>query len=248
MGNNNYNARRVYYERRRKRRRKIILKRLMIFLLFIILLGGLTFGIVKISNSLKMRGKFNSNGNQIGKGNESSNSELIKKLKEIKIPKEIDEQIIDVHNTARLGTELDDVKNIVIHYVGNPGTTAKNNRDYYNKPSTEVSSHFVVGLDGEIIQCVPLWERSSASNWRNNDTISIEVCHPDKTGKFNIDTYSSLVKLTAWLLNEVGLDKNAVIRHYDITGKECPKYYAQNADAWETFKKDVGKKSDVYKK
>ncbi len=79
-----------------------------------------------------------------------------------------------------------------------------------------------MGLDGEIIQCLPLWEKSAASNWRNNDTISIEVCHPDESGKFGDETYKSVVKLTAWLLSETGLDENAVIRHYDITEKQCP--------------------------
>lgn len=161
-------------------------------------------------------------------------------LKAIEIPDWIDKQIIRMHNTARTGTGLDGVKNIVIHYVGNPGTTAQNNRDYFDKPSTEVSSHFLVGLDGEVIQCVPLWEKSAASNWRNSDTVSVEVCHPDESGKFSDVTYKSVVKLTAWLLKETGLDENAVIRHYDITEKLCPLYYVKNEDAWKQLKKDIG--------
>ena len=124
--------------------------------------------------------------------------------------------------------------------MGNPGTSAQNNRDYFDKNSTEVSSHFLVGLDGEIIQCVPLWEKSAASNWRNNDTVSIEVCHPDESGKFGDETYKSVVKLTAWLLSETGLDENAVIRHYDITEKQCPLYYVKHEDAWNKLKKDIG--------
>ena len=30
-----------------------------------------------------------------------------------------------------------------------------------------------------------------------------------------------------------------VVRHYDINGKLCPKYYVDNEDAWVQFKKDV---------
>jgi len=30
-----------------------------------------------------------------------------------------------------------------------------------------------------------------------------------------------------------------VIRHYDITGKICPKYFVENEDAWKQFKSDV---------
>ena len=162
-----------------------------------------------------------------------------RKLQKIEIPDFIDPQLIHVHTTARTGTQLEDIKDIVIHYVGNPGTTAQNNRDFFDKDETEVSSHFVVGLKGEIIQCLPLWERSAASNDRNKDTISIEVCHPDGTGKFNDATYTSVVKLTAWLLKETGLSGDNVIRHYDVTGKLCPIYYVNNPDKWEAFKKDV---------
>ena len=218
-------------ERRRRRRRKLILKRIICFLLLLAVAAGAVFGGIKIYNSLK-----------------EPPVATLEKVRAIEIPDWIDEQIIHLHNTARTGTELDGVKNIVIHYVGNPNTTAKNNRDYFDKDSTEVSSHFVVGLEGEIIQCLPLWEKSAASNWRNNDTISIEVCHPDETGKFNDDTYNAVIKLVSWLLNELGLDESAVIRHYDITEKLCPLYYVEHEDAWEQLKKDVGTKLYEYSK
>ena len=155
------------------------------------------------------------------------------------IPDWIDQQIIDVDGDSRRGVYLEGVENIVIHYVGNPGTTAQQNRDYYANPSSEVSSHFVIGLKGEIIQCIPLQEKSSASNHRNKDTISIEVCHPDASGKFTQASYESLVKLTAWLCEVCGLDSNDVIRHYDITGKQCPLYFVTYEEKWEQFKRDV---------
>lgn len=170
----------------------------------------------------------------------------VKIAQSLEIPDWIDIQIIDVHSTARTGNHLNDINNIVIHYVGNPKTTAKNNRDYFNKPTTEVSSHFVVGLDGEIVQCIPLWEKSAASNERNRDTISVEVCHPDESGKFTEKGYNSTVKLTAWLCKNFGLDSEDVIRHYDITEKICPKYYVENPEKWKKFKKDVKKELDSF--
>ena len=133
------------------------------------------------------------------------------------------------------------MKNIVIHYVANPGTTAKQNRDYFNNDDTKVSSHFVVGLEGEVIQCIPLDEISSATNDRNVDTISIEVCHPDESGKFADATYESVVKLTAWLCKKYNLTQNDVIRHYDVTGKDCPKYYVEHPAAWKQLQEDIGK-------
>ena len=78
-----------------------------------------------------------------------------------------------------------------------------------------------------------------ASNDRNGDTISIECCHPDDTGAFNTVTYQSMVQLTAWLCNRFGLTSQDVIRHYDVTGKICPKYFVEHEDAWEQFKADV---------
>lgn len=161
------------------------------------------------------------------------------KLAAVSIPDWIDQQIIDVDGDSRRGVYLEGIKNIVIHYVGNPGSTAQQNRDYFDDPSSEVSSHFVIGLKGEIIQCIPLQEKSSASNHRNKDTISIEVCHPDKTGRFTDESYESLVKLTAWLCEICGLDSDDIIRHYDITGKQCPLYFVTHENAWEQFKQDI---------
>lgn len=159
-------------------------------------------------------------------------------LKTLEVPEYVDVQLIDV-GLGRTGILLTEVKDIVVHYTGNPGSTAQNNRDYFNKPSTEVSSHFVIGIDGEIIQCVPLDEKSAATNHRNKDTISIEVCHLYETGEFSDAAYQSLVKLTAWLCENSGLDEKHIIRHYDVTGKQCPIYYVNNEDKWEEFKKDV---------
>ena len=165
--------------------------------------------------------------------------EKVFELMAVPIPDWIDQQIIKVDGDSRRGVYLEGVRDIVIHYVGNPGSTAQQNRDYYANPSSEVSSHFVIGLKGEIIQCIPLHEKSSASNHRNKDTISIEVCHPDESGKFTDESYQSLVKLTAWLCEICDLDNGDIIRHYDITGKQCPLYFVINEDAWKQFKRDI---------
>lgn len=155
---------------------------------------------------------------------------------------EISVQLLDVNDYSRPGTEMDPVTGVVIHYTANPGSTAQQNRDYFNSlqdgQGTSVSSHFIVGLDGEIVQCVPTWEVAYASNERNHDTISIECCHPDDTGKFKDATYISMVRLTAFLCEKFDLDADAVIRHYDVTGKNCPKYFVEN-EGMDSFKADV---------
>ena len=158
-------------------------------------------------------------------------------------PPEYDAALLSVNEYSRPGTALDKVKGVVIHYTANPGSTAQQNRDYFNSlqdgHGASVSSHFIVGLDGEIVQCMPTQEVAYASNERNRDTISIECCHPDATGKFNQETYISMVRLTAFLCAKYDLDAEAVIRHYDVTEKNCPKYFVENEDAWKLFKADV---------
>ena len=159
---------------------------------------------------------------------------------EAEMPDWVTPAYISYHTSALTGEKLTAVRGIVIHYVGNPGSTAQGNRDYFDSPTTEVSSHFIVGLEGEILQCLPLAEKSAASNHRNSDTISIETCHPDETGKFTDVTYASLVRLTAYLCDRFSLDTDDVIRHYDVTGKLCPLYYVEHEDAWETLRAAIG--------
>ena len=171
--------------------------------------------------------------------NEIIPREKVFELAATSVPDWVDRQIINVDGDSRRGVMLEGVRNIVIHYVANPGSTAQQNRDYYASRSSDVSSHFVIGLKGEIIQCIPLHEKSSASNHRNKDTVSIEVCHPDESGKFTDASYQSLVKLTTWLIDVCDLNSNDVIRHYDITGKQCPLFFVTHEDAWKQFLKDV---------
>ena len=164
---------------------------------------------------------------------------------DIAVPDYVERDYIPVNEWSRPGTPLEDINAVVIHYVGNPGTTARANRNYFaslssGKEGTYASSHFVVGLEGEVVQCVPLTEVAYASNTRNGDTVSIEVCHPDETGEFSPVTYRRCVELTAWLCREFKLDPETdVIRHYDVTGKECPLYYVEHPEAWERLKADV---------
>ncbi|MEG1682618.1 MAG: peptidoglycan recognition family protein [Oscillospiraceae bacterium] len=141
---------------------------------------------------------------------------------------------------SRPGLPLEKVTGVVVHYVGNPGTSAAANRSYFESlaagtDGTYASAHFIVGLDGEVIQCIPLDEIAYASNSRNEDTIAVEVCHPDDTGEFSPVTLEKTEELVAWLCDAFHLKTESVIRHYDVTGKLCPKWYVEHEDAWADF-------------
>lgn len=158
----------------------------------------------------------------------------------------IDVRLLTPNAYSRPQIAMEEIRYIAIHYTANPGATAVDNRNYFENlattQETKVSSHFVVGLEGEVVQCIPTAEMSYATNERNVDTISIECCHPDETGAFNSATYDSVVKLTAWLCTRFGLTEEQVIRHYDVTGKNCPKYFVEHEDAWQQMKADIARR------
>ena len=166
----------------------------------------------------------------------------IQKTGQVAEPERIQE-FLTPNEYSRPQIPLKKVKGVVIHYTANPGSDAAGNRNYFeglkDSKITKASSHFIIGLDGTIIQCLPLEEIAYASNERNKDTIAIECCHPDETGKFTQETYQSLIELTAWLCGRYNLKKGDIIRHYDVTGKDCPRYYVAHEDKWEELKEDV---------
>lgn len=166
----------------------------------------------------------------------------------LRVPDWVQEDLIVINPHSRAGEKLEYVNDIVIHYVANPMTSAKQNRDYFNnqafleeKPENPSSSHFVIDIDGTIIQCVPLGEVAFANYPRNYDTISIECCHPDETGEFTAATKESLLRLTSWLCGELELGEKHILRHYDVSTwkKPCPKYYVDHEDEWIKLRKEI---------
>lgn len=160
------------------------------------------------------------------------------------VPKpNIDVQLLSVNDWSRPGIKVDAIKKIVVHYLGNPETSAQENRDYFESlkylQDTCMSANYVVGTEGEIIQCVPDGEVAWASNKANYYSISIENCHHDESGRFTDATYWSDVHLVAYLTEKYGLERDDIIRHYDVTGKDCPKWYVEHPGDWERFKDDV---------
>lgn len=165
---------------------------------------------------------------------------------------------MSVNPYSRPGTKLKSIKGVVVHWVGNAGSSALANRNYFESLKKQTvrqgaryaSSHFIVGLSGEVIQCLPVDEMAyhvgaftykdeairKLSAYPNNCTIGIELCHPDWSGRFNHATLEATIDLTAWLLHKYNLSYDYIFRHYDITGKNCPKYFVDNEKAFEEFK------------
>lgn len=155
------------------------------------------------------------------------------------VPQWVDRQLLPLNPYSRPGTPLEAVNGVVVHYTGNPGTTAAQNRSYFANLAvtheTYASSQFLIDMDGTVIQCVPVNEVAYCSSQRNNDTLSIEVCHPDETGAFTDASLAALTDLVQWACDTYDLERDQILRHYDVTGKVCPKYYVDHPEAWEDF-------------
>lgn len=161
------------------------------------------------------------------------------------MPLSIQQALLTPNIYSRPQLPLKQVKKLVIHWVANPGSSALANRNYFEnlKNGTRgiyASSHYIVGLKGEIIQCIPETEVAYHAKNANTYSLGIEVCHLDATGEFSPTTYAALIELCTHLCYTHTLDPaTAIIRHYDVTGKICPKYYVHNPAAWSKLKHDV---------
>lgn len=224
--------------RRRQRKRQVYLARLLAFLIVLFLFGGgflLVRGIVRnvTGNEQAMTTVFDEKAERLFR----------RKEKRVYVQPGITEDLIPVNAYSRPAEALLTVKNIFVHYTANAGTSAAQNRSYFanlaQTGETSASAHFIIGYDGEIIQCIPLSEIGYAVKGRNYDSISIECCYMDEDGKFTQATYDSLIRLTAWLLGKYELSPQDVLRHYDEGGKNCPKYYVEHEEAWNTLLHDI---------
>lgn len=218
--------------RRRRKRQRLLAGAFLVA--GVIVLGGLLGTLL-----WKVVGRFRDA--DVLSGNTREERELIRE-NDTKKPL-IKEEFLTVNPYSRPAEPLTEVRNIFIHYTANKDTSAEQNRSYFENlgitGERSASAHFVIGYEGEIIQCLPLDEIAYAVKTRNYDSISIECCFVDENGKFTDATYQSLLQLTAWLLREYKLTPNDVLRHYDVGGKKCPLYFVEHEDSWEQFRQDL---------
>lgn len=156
----------------------------------------------------------------------------------------IERRFLTLNPYSRPGILLGRHEKIAVHYVGNPGSSALANRNYFeslkDSRTTYASSHYIIGMAGEIIQCVPEDEIAYCTNSANDYSISIECCHPDRTGVFTQPTRKSLIALCADICQRYDLDPmSAIIRHYDVTGKYCPLAWVEDEEDYKKFKREV---------
>lgn len=156
----------------------------------------------------------------------------------------------DIKANSQNYTPMDNrnIEWIIIHNTGciasvdNFALNLKNNK-------TNGSAHYFI--KGNIIRQVmrdsdKAWSVGNANGWykiknskaTNTNSLSLEMCDIDKYGRQDPDTLETTGELVRSLMKKYNIDKDHVIRHYDVLNKKCPAYYV-NKTRWKKLKDDM---------
>lgn len=139
-----------------------------------------------------------------------------------------------------------EAETITIHNTANPESTAEDERDWLTNPDNDVTASYHIVIDEhEAIECIPLnevaWHAGDGENGPGNRTsIGIEICESGNYTK----TLERAVELVAKMLRERGWGVDRLRRHYDWSGKICPRlmYDGGKWTGWQEFKVRVAAK------
>lgn len=119
---------------------------------------------------------------------------------------------------------------ITIHNNGNPTSTAAGERGWLTNPINTRTASFHIAIDAkEAVEVLPLNENAWASGdgsgaiSGNRTSIHIEICERDVTLGEYAQALANAVHLTAKMLHERGWGVDRLRRHYDWSGKICPR-------------------------
>lgn len=139
------------------------------------------------------------------------------------------------------------IRYIVIHYTGNNGDTAIGNGKYFSRDTgKKASAHYFVDSN-TICQSVPdnyvayhcgTAGRYYHSTCRNSNSIGIEMVSkigPD--GKYYIEdkVVENTISLVKELINKYHIPVFNIVRHYDVTHKQCPEPFVRKPHLWKEF-------------
>lgn len=134
---------------------------------------------------------------------------------------------------------------LTVHNTGNPTSTARNERAWLTNPSNDrTASYHIVVDEREAIECIPLnenaWHAGDGNGDGNRKSIGIEICESGNYAK----TLENAADLVAKMLKERGWGVDRLRRHYDWSGKICPRlmYDGGKWTGWTKFKAEVEKR------
>lgn len=146
------------------------------------------------------------------------------------------------------------IKFLVYHYTANDGDTDEANAKYFHNNIVKASAHRFVDDDSVTIS-VPdnyvayhcgggLQGREGHKFYKictNTNSIGIEMCDTIRNGKHEVSvkTRANAIALGKEIVKKYGIKKENVIRHYDVTGKNCPAYFVKDEEAWKKFRDEI---------
>lgn len=174
---------------------------------------------------------------------------------------EIEKRYIPINQYTRPGRELATVDILVVHWTGYPGG---NNEGLWNwfaeiapKQKRYGSTQFGIDDNG-IIQFMPEMEMAYhvgakeytdtaeeffKGMYPNAHSIGVELNHLDWDGRFSETVLDRAVDLFAYLCHRYDVDPiTRIWRHFDVTGKDCPRWFVNHEEEFEWFKKRVAGK------
>lgn len=146
------------------------------------------------------------------------------------------------------------IKFLVYHYTANDGDTDEANANYFHNKVVKASAHRFVD-DNSVTISVPdnyvAWsvggKKVSSKGGKfhgictNTNSISIEMCDTKRNGKYEVTsaTRANAIALGKEFIKKYNISRDHVIRHFDVTGKNCPAYFVSNESDWEKFKDEL---------
>lgn len=162
------------------------------------------------------------------------------------------QELLTPNEYSRPQTRIRETLAVVMHWTANPDAGARGNRNFFESRKTGMggfgSAHYIIGQDGDTIQCIPEdevayhcgtsrtdpasgqvytdWARRKlghyAVHWRTESpnfcTVGIELCPTDYDGHFTDATIKSAVELCADILKRHSLTADDITTHHDIVG------------------------------
>ena len=137
-----------------------------------------------------------------------------------------------------------EIKYIVIHDTGNKnkGANVEAHFKFFNEANRGASADFFV--DDKIIGQFTDYKNEYAwhcgdgkgrNSITNANSVGIEIC-VNEDGDYK-KAFNNAVELTRYLMKELNISINHVVRHFDASGKLCPASMADNNWAkWKEFK------------
>lgn len=136
------------------------------------------------------------------------------------------------------------IQYLTIHYVG-AVSSAKNNCSYFYSTYRGASAHYFVD-DNSIWQCVLdkdiAWHCGTNGTYyngcRNSNSIGIEMCCYSNNGTLDMSdaTINNTLDLAAYICKKYNIPIDRVVRHYDVTHKNCPAPFVRDVSRWNDFK------------